>query len=238
MKIIDCEQRTPEWYEARIGKISASLAWKLISSAGKVRTGKTPDAYMNALLAERLTRKPTFIRQTDAMERGSIMEAEAREWYERRRGVSVRQVGFAIDDTGSFGCSPDGIMEGNGLEIKCPGLPVFMEIATANELPEAHYVQVQTCMQVFQVDRWDYVAYTDVRGLRPVLIDVHKNPTFCASLCKCLLDSAKELDRREAVMRKYGHGVPADTPIDMSDFNIEPTDEEIEGMQTMTAADL
>jgi hypothetical protein len=230
MKIIDCEQRSVEWFEARLGIPTASTTWKLITRTGKRRTGKAPEAYLNSLLAERLTRKPTFVRPTDAMERGTAMEAEARAWFEREKELTVQQIGFALSDDGSFGCSPDGFFGTGGLEIKCPGLPVFMEIATALELPEAHFIQVQTCMDVFGVDHWFYVAYTDVRGLRPVCLRVWRDDKLCGQLRECLQETAKELDRREELMRKMGHGVPKDTPIDMSDFERDLTSGEIEAL--------
>ena len=56
------------------------------------------------------------------LEQGMIVEEEARPWYALEYDKLVKQVGFITTEDGRFGCSPDGLIEGEecGLEIKSP----------------------------------------------------------------------------------------------------------------------
>lgn len=54
------------------------------------------------------------------LERGHIMEAEARRIYEARTGAFVTEAGICVDDAG-YGYSSDGLIESDGLmEVKAP----------------------------------------------------------------------------------------------------------------------
>ena len=109
-----------EWFASRLGRPSASMFNKLITSAGKASS--QADGYINDLIEERLkgVRVPIYVNQH--MEgRGTRLENEAREHYEFITEQEVTEYGFILDDSEEFGCSPDGFVgEDGGLEIKCP----------------------------------------------------------------------------------------------------------------------
>lgn len=218
MKIVTCEQRSPEWFSARLGIPTASKIGKLITAQGKPRKGATRDAYLLELLAERLTRTPTHFSESGAMARGRELEPIARAYYAEHTNREIATVGFATDDSGRFGCSPDGVCaaENVGLEIKCPMLPAFMAYATSGEIPDDHFVQMQTCMMIFGFMAWDYLVYTDVRGLVPIVKRVEADVQFHAALFSVLDGSCRELDAMERRMRGAGNGVPRDVPVDLS----------------------
>lgn len=225
MRIINCEQRAPEWYAARLGIPTASAMGKLITPAGKARKGATRDAYLLSLLAERLTRTPAHISESAAMARGRELEPFARRYYEEHTGRIVKPVGFATDDTGRYGCSPDGVCfnEAIGIEIKCPMLPAFMAYAATGEIPDDYYVQMQASMMIFGFMAWDFVVYTDVRGLNPIIKRVEADIPFQAALMDVLVAACDEVDAKERMMRDAGHGVPVNTPIDLSAIEEEWT---------------
>jgi len=73
MKIIDVEQRSPEWFEARKGVITGSE----VSAVMGGDTGR--ETYFYEKLAERLT---IGVHEAEnAMERGTRLEDEARNAY-------------------------------------------------------------------------------------------------------------------------------------------------------------
>lgn len=229
MKIIYCEQRSPEWYSARLGIPTASAFGKLVTATGKVRKGATIDAYAHSLLSERLTRIPARTHETSAMARGRELEPFARIWYSEHSGCSVGQVGFATDDSGRWGCSPDGLCGDHGLEIKCPMLPAFMAYATTHEIPDDHFIQIQACMWIFGLQSWDYVVFTDVRGLVPIVRRVGVDTSIHSVFNDVVPRFCDKLDETEAAMRELGNGVPKDTPIDLSEM--EPDVPDLDGIE-------
>ena len=71
--IIDCIQGSEEWFEARLGFVSASNFGKVLNK----KTGR--GLYMRKLAAERLTGLREESYKNDIMENGSETEQEARE---------------------------------------------------------------------------------------------------------------------------------------------------------------
>jgi hypothetical protein len=239
MKVVSCDQRSPEWYEARLGIPTASSFGKIVSASGKIRTGATPRSYMLSLLGERLTRTPTIIRESAAMLRGRELEEYARRYYEGSTGSTVNQVGFTTDDVGRWGCSPDGLIDNCvGLEIKCPMLPAFLDYAGTREIPDDYYVQMQASMWITGFKFWHFLVYTDVRGMKPIRTFVEPDAKIMAAFDTALPAFCDELDAMEARLRGEGFGVPTDTPIDLSALEREPTEQEILDMDEIGAGDI
>lgn len=206
MKIIQCDQRGYEWFKARMGKPTASGVCNILTPGGKRRTGATPRRYMLELLAERLTLEPAESYTTAAMERGIELEPRARQWYALATGREVREVGIIMSDCGRWGCSPDGLMDDAGLEIKCPLTATFMEVAESRTLPEDHMTQCQFGLWITGLSRWDYVLHTDKRGLQSQIIQVRPDEKMHAAFAEILPAFCAELDAMESKMRADGHG--------------------------------
>lgn len=151
MIIIDCIQRSPEWYQARLGKITASSAALVMYPARR-------KPYIYQLVAERLTGEQTPFPMTEYMQWGVDHEDEARQWYENKTGNKVEEVGFCVKND-LVGCSPDGLVGLNGLiEIKCPMSKTH--VATLNGEIKAEYKQqMQFQMWVTGRDWCDFVSY-------------------------------------------------------------------------------
>ena len=113
------EQRTPEWYAARLGKVTASRVADVLA---KTKTGVSAsrENYLSDLVVERLTNQPTETFFNDAMQWGVDTEPQARMAYEAYKSCLVDECGFlnhgSID---FFGCSPDGLVDDGLIEIKC-----------------------------------------------------------------------------------------------------------------------
>jgi len=119
------KQRSEEWFEARMGKLTASVI-------GHIMPGKR-GGYLAArenLLIELqnqnfdIRREKTFgSAQLTAMEWGTKYEPDARRAYELATGDSIEEMGLVDHPTlEGLAASPDGklILENKLIEIKCP----------------------------------------------------------------------------------------------------------------------
>lgn len=170
MKIIECKQGSDEWLQARLGIVTASELDAIISPLWKVRSGEGVKTYLAKKLAEKWRGMPLTTFSGGAMEQGSIREDEARSWYELDQNVTVRQVGFITTDDGRMGCSPDGLLEDSGLEIKCPEPHTHVRWLLEGKLPAEHAAQVYGSMYVTGFDRWRFLSYC--RGFPPLLLTI------------------------------------------------------------------
>ena len=114
VEIIDCEQGSPEWYQARLGIPTASC-FKDVKAQGE---GKVRSTYMRRLAGEIITGQPAETFRSPEMERGSRMEDEARANYIFGwNNTRPTRVGFVR--RAYVGCSPDALLGDDGvLEIK------------------------------------------------------------------------------------------------------------------------
>lgn len=164
LEIIDCEQGTDAWFEARKGIPSASNFGTIMANGRDGGPSLTRTEYLYRLAGEIITETPaeeTF--KSRAMERGKEMEPQAIADYERRTGVTVRRVGLGINFSGLRRCcaSPDAIVGfDGGLETKTmrPDKMIPLLDKGARMLPE-HRWQVMGNMHVFERDVWDFKIF-------------------------------------------------------------------------------
>ena len=113
------EQGSPEWFKARLGKVTASRVSDVIA---KTKSGYSTSRakYMAQLLIERITGEPIESYTNPAMERGIEQEKFARAAYEAKANVLVDECGSVDHPTIPMSsASPDGYVEQDGLvEIK------------------------------------------------------------------------------------------------------------------------
>lgn len=156
------DQNTTEWREARAGKITASRMCDVMAF-GK-RDGKplkSRQDYIGDIVAELLTGEPKEQVKAKPLDWGHDVEAAARAAYEAETGEIVQQVGFMVHPLLPYiGCSPDGLIGGDGqMQIKCPNNPA-VHIATLRDgMPEEHIAQVQGEMFVTGRAWSDFVSF-------------------------------------------------------------------------------
>lgn len=114
------EQGSPEWKQARAGKVTASRAK---DARDKLKSGAASGkqiAYACQVALERVSGQPadaTF--ENWQMREGHVQEPIARASYERRTGNLVDEVGAFATDDDLFLYSPDGVIDHDGLlEVK------------------------------------------------------------------------------------------------------------------------
>lgn len=178
MIILDHEQGTNEWFDARLGVPSASNFSKLITATGKAST--SADGYVNQLVAEILTGERAEFYTNGHMERGNQLEPEARSYYEFMTDLEAQEVGFCLHDTVAAGCSPDALVADGGLEIKCPSGAVHVSYLRAGTLPAAYKQQVMGCMWVSGAPWWDFLSYHP--DMPSLLIRVERDEKYIQAL--------------------------------------------------------
>ncbi len=142
MPLLVPEQRTPEWFDAHLWRITSSNAAGTLG----IDPWDGPLATFNAITGK--TKK----NDNPAMKWGRENEQKARMAYEVETGNVVRETGFWVHPEYDWlGASPDGFIGEDGLvEIKCP----------KNRLPESvpshHEIQMMVQMLVTGRQWCDY----------------------------------------------------------------------------------
>lgn len=173
MKVIDCSQRSPEWFAARCGIPTSSNFDKILTIDGKVSKQRTK--YLYRLAGEKVSGVQEETYQNAVMQRGIEMEGEARALYQLITGQEVQQVGFCLAD--GYGASPDGIVGEDGLiEIKCPIVSTQVSYLLAGTLPTEYFQQVQGQLLVTGRKWADFVSYYP--GLKPLIVRVEADEAF------------------------------------------------------------
>lgn len=158
--LIDLDQRSPEWFEARRGRLTASNfgAWLTKNDKTSQKARRTAAAQVLADLAG--FPDPPVFENTD-IKRGIEWEPQAIQEFSRITGLLVDPIGFAASKHGLFGASPDGLIleTGEGLEIKCPRASKLIEYHQAGELPDTYRDQVHGTMAVLGCKAYHFFAY-------------------------------------------------------------------------------
>ncbi len=199
MIILDVEQRSPEWHNAKIGKPSASNFDMIVMSDGK--PSKSRQKYLYQLAGEKLSNSKPDTYQSFAMKEGTIREAEARKTFEFIYGVEVKQVGVVYpDELKKYLCSPDGLMEEAGYEVKCPLIHTHVGYLLSGKLPVEYVQQVQGGMLVTGFNSWFFMSYYP--GLPPLIIEVERDEKFCNKLKSELSIFCDELEAITEKLRR------------------------------------
>jgi putative phage-type endonuclease len=193
----DCmEQRTEEWFAARLGKVTASRVADVLA---KIKSGESASRknYKMELVVQRLTGKAGESFTNAAMEWGTEQEPFARMAYEAHTGTFVKEEGFVDHPTiEGFGCSPDGIVGEGLIEIKCPNTANHIETVLENKAPSKYIPQMQ-CQMACTGAKWcDFVSF-DPRtpdDLQLFVIRVERNDEYIAEMEKEVKLFLQEVD--------------------------------------------
>lgn len=195
IKITDVEQGQPEWFALRAGIPTASNFDKIFTSKGD--KSKSANGYMNTLLAEWMTGAKDSIKQSEWMARGIELEPDARNAYEFIKDCDVEQVGIVFRDKSRLvSCSPDGLMEDKGLEIKCPAPGTHVGYLMDQKLPTAYIPQVQGSMWVTGLDSWDFMSYHP--DMKPVIITVERDNKLMTAIDGIMSDFLESMIEKRA----------------------------------------
>ena len=186
-EIFDCEQGTPDWFEARRGVVTASRFSDVLAKG----QGITRRKYLLTLAGEAITGECAESFSNAHMERGHVMEADARNLYAFAHDVEPQFVGFMR--RGRVGASPDSLIGENGmLEIKSKLPHIQLDVLEKGKLPSEHVAQVQGQLWIAGRDWCDFVSYWPRLPL--FCIRVERDDKYIETLSQAVADFVGELD--------------------------------------------
>jgi hypothetical protein len=161
--ICDAPQRSPEWFAARLGKLTGSCAGAMLSKIKSGEAAARRDLRLK-LVCERLTgqcQDDGFV--NDAMQRGIDLEPQAFAAYEAHTGQMVTRTGFLALNGVEAGCSLDGhVGNFDGIvEIKCPKSATHLRYLRSGEVPAEHLPQIRHNLWISGAAWCDFVSFDD-----------------------------------------------------------------------------
>ena len=177
-EVLDLPQGSENWHAFRKGKIGCSLA-PVVAKVGF----ETPLEYWKRKLFSEDSRESKGQKQTFIMKRGLDLEPLARQIVGKKLNLVFKPVVIQSVEARWRFASVDGyaISSDNKaifLEIKCPGEEDHLT-ALKGQIPKKYYPQLQHIMDVGEVDSMYYYSFDGKEGC---LIEVEKDPIYCASL--------------------------------------------------------
>jgi putative phage-type endonuclease len=163
--VIDCEQRSAEWFAARAGRLTGSSAADI---ADVLKSGKEPAARRDLrmrLALERIVKRSLEDDYLNAdMKRGIELEPDALGAYEAQTGDIVQRTGFLLmaDRELPIGCSLDGHVGDFDVivELKCPRPANHWKYLKAGVLPAEHRFQIIHNLLVSGAQAADFCSFS------------------------------------------------------------------------------
>lgn len=171
--VVTADQRTPEWFAARLGRITASRACDIVAAIKSGEAAARRD-YRLQLVCERMTGQSQEDGYINAdMQRGIDLEPAAFAAYESVTGQMAARVGFLCHTELMAGASPDGVIgDFDGLiELKCPKSATHLKYLKAGGVPADYLPQVLHQLWITGAAYVDFVSY-DPRFPEPLQLFV------------------------------------------------------------------
>jgi putative phage-type endonuclease len=207
--IVNHDQRSPEWFQARCGRLTGSVAAQMLDFTQKGTDGYKRRDLRASLICERLTGRPqedTYINAV--MQRGIDLEPEAFAAYEAHTGNLVRRTGFVAHNIHLVGCSLDGDVDDfTGIvEIKCPKSATHLSYIESKGLPDNHRSQVLHNMWVTGAQWCDFASFDDrfPEGLQLFVVRLERTPALQIEINayeKMALEFLKQIDDKVNLLR-------------------------------------
>lgn len=200
------QQNTPEWFEARLGKATAS---RFNDATAFLKSGAEAAAranYRAELVVERLTHESPNGFTSGPMQWGIDNEPLARVTFQLRSGLEVAECGFIEHPTLAAGASPDGLIGDDAiLELKCPNTATHITTLQTKKLPNQYKAQVQGQLWITKRQR-AYFASFDPRlpeEARMVIVVVERDDAYIEQAEADVREFLGEVDQAEQFLRGY-----------------------------------
>lgn len=153
----ECPQGSEKWHQERCGLATASRFGSILAESSERKMRNT---YMRELAGEIISGEPTESYNNHHMERGKVMEDEARDAYALVHDADIIRAGFVKDEAMRVGCSPDSFVGEDGMvEIKTMFPAYLVEIISKGEFPRKFLAQCAGALWITG-RRWiDIVCY-------------------------------------------------------------------------------
>lgn len=150
------EQNTDEWFNLRMGRITASNFGTIMANYGKA-FGNPAIQYAMRTAIESKTKRMIETFQNEWMARGTELEQDAREAYEMQTFRTVLPGGFCERD--GFGASSDGLADEGMIEIKCPKYSTHFATLLSESYDTTYQWQIRGQMWLYDRPWCDFVSY-------------------------------------------------------------------------------
>jgi len=221
VRVVECEQGTPEWHLMRLGKATTSEFPKILTppkakkdkEAGRLSAtalGYLYDVTAEILLGNAVHRGVTewqdafsqYRWESRATAWGHEMEPLAvAEYGKRFPGKEVERIGFIELEGLPIGSSTDGLVNHDGiLEVKCPwNTKNHVEYCRQGYIPRQYVAQVQGELWVSGRQWCDFVTFDQrlCEGDDMGVIHVERDEEFITSLAHVVLDFVALLPEHE-----------------------------------------
>ncbi len=220
------EQRSSEWFAARMGKATASHMGEIMAKT-KSGYGAGRLNYMVQMLCERLTGEVAEHYVSAPMQWGIDNEAYAISEYELVSGSMVESCGFYDHPTIPMsGASPDGLIGTDGLiETKCPNTANHIKTLLGEGIKKDYLLQMQWQMDTTGRAWCDFVSY-DPRlpaNLQLYIERVERDDAFIAEIRQEVILFLGDADKLEAKLRGKLEQASSEDKKDTGEGNVMPT---------------
>lgn len=206
IQVFNCDQNTPEWFEARAGIPTASEFHTVMASGRGGGESKTRKTYLYKLAGEVITGKSVEGFKNEHMERGHEMEDQARDMYSFISDAEIQRVGFIRN--GQKGASPDGLIGDRGMFEAKSKLPhLLIECLMRDDFPPEHKAQCQGALWVAEREWIDIVVYWP--DLPLFVKRAYRDESYIANMATAVKDFNEELAEIVGKVRAYGMKVAA-----------------------------
>lgn len=194
-KIIPGDQKTDEWQQLRMGKVTGSTA-KDVKGTG--------EAFLDRSLAIMTTEWKPKPARGDDIDRGNDLEEEARKAYEAHTGEKTLTCAFI--DKGDIGYSPDAYKPGKGgkgikklVEIKCPDVPGHIATIRKGRVPSQYVDQIIHGFAVVDdCDEIDFVSYCPAFRFKPLVVINVKRSQYALDIQTSVIAYARFTEKLQA----------------------------------------
>lgn len=159
--IVHADQRSPEWFAARLGRLTGSVAKDMLATIKSGEAAARRNLRLRLVL-ERVTGKSQesdFL--TEAMQAGIDREAAAFAAYEALTGDVAIRTGFLAHTSLMAGCSLDGHIGNFGklLSIKCRQPAAHYEFLKTGKIPGDALAQMRHELWITDALEHDYFSW-------------------------------------------------------------------------------
>lgn len=193
------EQRTPEWFAARKGKITGSRVGAILGH----NPHSTREDVMREMVRDHFGAKREF-EGNDATRWGEEHEPYAKAWYEKHTGRTVDTTGFVVHEQYPFlAASPDGLVGMHeGVEFKCP-FYARKPYSVFSSKKRHYYDQCQLVMAVCGLKAMDFVVWLNDNLATVERVDI--DPDWIVSSMPALREF---IDEYESIIKDPARAKP------------------------------
>jgi predicted phage-related endonuclease len=160
--VIECEQRSDEWFAARAGRFTGSVAADAMHTIKSGAFGAGRKHLRTRLALERIIGRPQEREFTTlAIQHGIDHEPAALARYEAETGEILERVGFLSYNEVLAGCSLDSFVCGRKgiVEGKAPESATHFEYLRTKKIPSDYHWQCLHNLWVSGADYCDFISY-------------------------------------------------------------------------------